>query len=51
MIKKGTIKLSDVVFVYFGSPEQSLVGVVVKIDYPIITNAIIIPTPITNVII
>ena len=37
MIKKGKIKLSDVVFVYFKSPEQSLVGVVVKIDHPIIT--------------
>ena len=37
MIKKGIIRLGQVVFVYSKPPEKALVGLVDSIDYPILT--------------
>ena len=33
MIKKGVIKLEDVIFVYSKPPEQALIGIVKTINY------------------
>ena len=37
MIKKGAIKLLDVIFIFSKPPEKALVGVVKKINYPIVS--------------
>lgn len=41
MINKGIIKLLDVIFVFSIPPEKALIGVVDKINYPIITVKVV----------
>lgn len=41
MIKEGHLKLKDVIFIYSKPPEQALIGVIKKIDYPIITVEVV----------
>ena len=41
MIEKGVIKLFDIVYVYSQPPEKALIGIVNKIEYPVVTLDVI----------